>query len=68
MWTSPFRTERRRGEEHCICVFQMMARSGGTEELSITGIGHLMVGITEAQVFLLVFISAQYDIKLIHWE
>lgn len=64
MWTSAFRTGRRRGEGHCICIFQMMARSGGTEDLSITGIGHLMVGIMEAQVFLLLFISAQYDITV----
>ena len=64
MWTSAFRTGRRREEGHCICIFQMMARSGGTEDLSITGIGHLMVGIMEAQVFLLLFISAQYDITV----
>lgn len=65
MWTSAFPTGRRRGEGHCICIFQMMACSGRTEELGITGIGHLMVGITEAQVFfLLIFISTQYDITI----
>lgn len=51
MWTSAFWTGRRRGGGHRNCIFQMRARSVGTEELSIMGIGHLMVGITEAQVF-----------------
>lgn len=65
MWTSAFWTGRRRGEGHCICIFQMMACSGRTEELVITGIGHLMVGIWRLKFFfLLIFISAQYDITV----
>ena len=66
MWTSAFRTGRRRGEGHCNCISQMMACNGRTEELGITGIGHLMVGIMEVQVFffLLIFISAQHDITV----